>query len=69
MIYFKPFSTFRTHVLLGEHSQSSNTERDEPILLRIAERKSPGYNSISHINDLELLKLERDVEFSGNYIC
>ncbi|RXG69246.1 Proclotting enzyme [Armadillidium vulgare] len=53
-----------THVLLGEHSLSSNTERDEPILLRIAERKSPGYNSISHINDLELLKLERDVEFS-----
>ncbi|KAB7500528.1 Enteropeptidase [Armadillidium nasatum] len=60
----RPSIPLLTHVLLGEHSKSSNTEREEPILLRIAERKSPGYNSISHINDLELLKLERDVEFT-----
>ncbi|KAB7500530.1 Coagulation factor IX [Armadillidium nasatum] len=56
-----------THVILGEHSLSEETEREPPIILKIADKRNPGYNASLHYRDIELLTLEEDIEFS-NYI-
>lgn len=50
---------------VGEYSLQNETEAEAPHFIRIASRKSPGFNEDIFKGDIELLTLETEVNFTG----
>lgn len=55
-------------VRLGEHDLTSSSDNARPQDFRIAGRRSPGYNRRTHENDIEVLILDADVAFNGEFL-
>lgn len=53
-----------THVRLGEHHLTSNSDGAFPLDIKIASRRTKGYNPFTKENDIELLFLEQDVTYN-----
>lgn len=58
---------YRTHVALGEYSLANEIEAEPPQFIRIASRTSPGFDEVTYKHDIELITLEHEVNFTGNF--